>query len=98
MTRTKKPSIKDHLQKVGAETFNLAYDHAMRAIRETDAHFVGLKHLRDEIAYEAALRATGYPHLPFTPSKGCGEMVAQTMDIINELLPRATAAAAKGIA
>jgi len=97
MTRTKKPSIKEHLQKIGADRFNLAYDRAMYELK-LDSHFVGLSHLRDEIAYEAALRATGYPHLPFTPSKGCGAMVPETMNLINELLPRATAAAAKGIA
>jgi hypothetical protein len=71
---------KEHVKKVGEEVFSRAEALAMFAIRQ-DGHLVGLDKIRNAMAEEAALRATGYQKRAFVPPKGCGEPTQDIMDL-----------------
>lgn len=91
----KKPSEKDHLTEIGEDRYWRAFELAQVECRK-DSHLVGLTKVRDAIAHEAALRATGFPVRPFNLPKSCGEMTADMGEVIDKLLPKAIEAATAG--
>jgi hypothetical protein len=87
-----------HIEKVGRARFDRAFDYAQFDIRR-DSRFVGLDKLRLAIAYEAALRATGFNKRPLRLPRGAGPGEEATQRIAEELLARAAdyAAVATGV-
>jgi hypothetical protein len=84
---------KEHIQKVGAARIQRAFDLAHYAIRQ-GSKLVGLKRVREEMAYAAALEATGFKSKrPWAPSKACGVPTQVMLDICAEVFPIAIAAA-----
>jgi hypothetical protein len=84
-------SERDHIQKIGNKEFQKRLVLANMTVRQ-DARFIGLDKMRKQIAFQAALQATGYEqralHL-----EGCGRMEAGTQAAADELFYRAIAAA-----
>lgn len=89
----KKPSEKEHLKEIGDERYWHAFGLAQVECRK-DSRLVGLTKVRDAIAHEAALRATGFPVRPFTLPRACGQMTSDMGAIVDVLLPKAIEAAA----
>ena len=87
---------KEHIQKVGAARFQRAFDLAHYAIRK-GSKLVGLERIREEMAYAAALEATGFKSKrPWAPSEACGVPTQVMWDICAEVFPIAIVAARKG--
>jgi len=78
-----------HIEKVGRDWFRLAFDYAEFEARH-DNRFVGLDKLRHAIAYEAALRATGFAERPLKLPRRVGKIEQETQRIAEEILERAT--------
>jgi hypothetical protein len=92
-----KKKEEDHIKAVGQNKFDKAEAYAMAEIRK-DSHFVGLNKIRDHIAFQAALRATGYESEPLTLPKAAGVVSIEVQSLAETLLSLATNAARKAIA
>jgi hypothetical protein len=86
-----KANERDHIKAIGQSKFDAALAKASFCVR-SDARLTGLDKIREPLAFEAALRATGFEHRAFTLGKK--EIPGDLMQIIDELLPKAEAAAA----
>jgi hypothetical protein len=84
-----------HIDKVGRERFTRAFDYAQLETRR-DSHFAGLEKLRIAIAYEAALRATGFRERPLQLSR-IGRNEPETQQIAESILERATTLACRAL-
>lgn len=83
-------SPQDHIKKVGNAAYARAFVYARVAVRQDD-HLIGLDKIREAIAREAALRATGYPHRPFILPRNAGRADPGIQLIAEQALARATA-------
>jgi len=87
-------SEREHIQKFGRVEFQKRLVMANMCCRQ-DARFVGLDKIRSQIAFQAALQATGYEQRPLK-LVGCGGITgtgADGMKAADELFARAIAAA-----
>jgi hypothetical protein len=89
----RKKSPEKHIEEIGEKKYWLAHDHAMMVIRLNAPKLVGLSKIRDAMAKEAALRATGFGDRPFTLPKSCGEPNGDIYTIIEAIMPAAIEAA-----
>lgn len=87
----------EHIAKVGRDRFRAAYDWAQFETRK-DSHFVGLDKIRAAIAYEAALRATGFTERPLKFPRGVGPADQQGQEVAEQILVRATEVARQHVA
>jgi hypothetical protein len=85
-------SEKDHIKKIGEREFQKRLVLANMCVRQ-DNRFIGLEKIRSQIAFQAALQATGYP-MRALKLVGCGPMDANTQRATDELFGKATKAAA----
>jgi hypothetical protein len=85
-----------HVKKVGRKRFDRAFDYAEFETRR-DSHFVGLDKLRRAIAYEAALRATGFADRPLKLPRAAGPGEVETQQIAESILERATTLACRAL-
>jgi len=91
----KRKSEKKHLEEIGEDRYWRAFDRAQMVCRQ-NPKLVGLTKIRDAIAHEAALQATGFDPRPFSLPKICGEPTVAMQEIVDALLPEAIAAAGAG--
>ena len=87
-----KRNEKKHLEKIGEQAYWRAFDRAQMACRQNQK-LVGLSKIRDAIAHEAALQATGLDPKPFSLPKACGPATHSMQAIVDEMLPVAIEAA-----
>lgn len=92
----KRGNEKKHIKKQG-ERFTLALCHATMVVRASP-HFVGLDKVRAPIAWQAALKATGYNTAPFVLPPDAGDPMSETDEIAAQLFEDAVYAARKAIA
>jgi hypothetical protein len=85
-------SEKKHIEKIGNKEFQRRLVMANMVVRQ-DARFVGLDKIRSQIAFQAALQATGFERRALKLSKDCGDMIAETQRAADELFGRAIEAA-----
>lgn len=89
----RKKSAKTHIKEVGEERYWRAYDRAMFVAKQV-SKLTGLNKIREAIAHEAALQATGFEARPFSlAKKGCGEPTIEMQKICDGVFPEALAAA-----
>ncbi|HEX8836774.1 MAG TPA: hypothetical protein VF748_07555 [Candidatus Acidoferrum sp.] len=88
-------SEREHIKKVGHHKFHRHLVAANMCVRE-DARFIGMDKIRSQIAFQAALAATGYERQHLKLSKDCGKMEADTQRATDELFGRAIQAAKGG--
>ena len=81
-------SAQQHIQRVGARTYNHAYALARFSVRQ-DRRLVGLDKIRTAIAKEAALRATGFAARPFLLPHNAGRADQDIQQIAEQALDRA---------
>lgn len=94
----KRKSESKHIEEVGEEKYWRAYDHAMLVARQA-SKLTGLQKIREAIAHEAALQATGFETRPFgLPTKGCGEPTVEMQEIVDGIFPQALDAARQAVA
>jgi len=84
-------SERDHIQKFGRVEFQKRLILANMTCRN-DARFVGLDKIRSQIAFQAALQATGFEHRTLK-LLGCGPTEGPGMKAADELFARAIEAA-----
>ncbi len=89
-----KAKEKAHVDAVGEEKFNAAVGRALFVIRQ-DSRLTGLDKLRNAIAEEAAMRATGYPKRPLILPKTAGEPHDDIQLICEQVLESAEQAASR---
>jgi hypothetical protein len=80
-----------HIETIGDEKFDAALAKATIEVRQ-DRRLVGLEKIRQPLAFEAALLATGFPRRGFSLGKG-QTMTVEIMEICEEVLKKATDAA-----
>jgi len=85
-------SEKKHIKEYGELKFHKALIIANMTVRE-DARFVGLDKIRGQIAFQAALQATGYPYRALKISKDCGDMFEAVQRAADDVFAKAIAAA-----
>ena len=83
-----------HMENVGLDYFQRVKDRALFHLKQ-NSRLTGLDKIRDEIAQEAAIRATGGPVRPMVLSKRCGEHTAEMQELAEDALIAATEAARK---
>lgn len=77
---------KEHIAEIGEDKFEHAVGRALFRLRQ-DGRLVGLDKIRNAVAREAALQATGFPKRPLNLPKACGEMTISMREIIDGLFP-----------
>lgn len=87
--RAMKAAERTHVEAIGESKFASALAKASMVIR-MDSRLTGLDKIREPLALQAALEATGFEKKPFTLGKT--EIPADTYEICNELLNKAKAA------
>jgi hypothetical protein len=82
-------ALRDHIAKVGNEKFNRLYGLARMEAR-IQGGLVGMDRIRDVIAFEAAMRLSGYPDQPLIlDEKSVGDPPTQECyDAANALLDK----------
>lgn len=88
--RPLKADERDHVEAVGAKKFAEALAKTSMCVR-MDSRLTGIDKIREPLAYEAALVATGFPPRGF--SLGRKEMPQDLMALCDDLLAKAIAAA-----
>lgn len=88
--RPLKADEKHHIEEVGESKFQAALAKATMVVR-MDSRLTGLDKIREPLAFEAALVATGF--LPRGFSIGKKEIPADCMAVCEDLLAKATEAA-----
>jgi hypothetical protein len=83
---------KAHIAKVGAGPYARAFAWALYTCKQ-DARLLGLGKIRNAIAKEAALQASGFPVRPFKLPKRAGKATEEMQRICEEILPKAIEAA-----
>lgn len=89
--RPMKANEKEHVAQIGEAKFQAALAKATMVVR-TDSRLTGLDKIREPLAYQAALEATGFERRGFTLGKK--EIPTDCMAICEELLTKAREAAA----
>lgn len=89
--RPMKANEKEHVAQIGEAKFQTALAKATMVVR-TDSRLTGLDKIREPLAYQAALEATGFERRGF--SLGRKEIPADCMAICEDLLEKAREAAA----
>lgn len=87
----------EHIKSFGEKKFERAVALASFEIRQ-DSRLTGLDKIREVLAFEAAMQATGNGERPLIIPRGCGEGIQQTQDICEELLKRAVESVAAKLA
>lgn len=87
---------KEHIKKYGEAKFHKVLVICNMTVRE-DARFIGLDKIRSQIAFQAALQATGFERRPLKLSKDCGEMYEATQRAADDLFAKAMEAAKAGV-
>jgi hypothetical protein len=90
-----KPSDQKHIDKVGLDVFNRAVGQAMVRLSQ-DARLLAATKLREDLAFEMALLATGAERRPFALAKRSNERrygvpTKEMQDIIDHHLNEAAA-------
>lgn len=85
-------SEQDHISKYGEDKFHKVLVVCNMTVR-SDARFIGLDKIRSQIAFQAALQATGYERRALKLSKDCGTMEEPTQRAADELFGKAIQAA-----
>src|SRR5215471_8833994 len=81
-------SPQQHITKVGPRKYAHALALARFSVRQ-DSRLTGLDKIRNAIAKEAALRATGYMRRPFIIPRNAGRADQDIQNIADELLEKA---------
>lgn len=89
-------AIDDHIKAFGPEKFERLYALAMYQIRQ-DRHFVGMNRIREAMATEAALRASGFPPTPFVAGTKDKPASQEVQDICDGLLEVAVKSASESL-
>ncbi len=88
--RGMKADEKAHVEKIGEKKFSDALAKASLCVR-MDSRLTGIDKIREPLAYQAALEATGFERRRFTIGKK--EIPADAMAVCEDLLTKARAAA-----
>lgn len=89
---TQPPTEKEHVGLIGEGPVARAFGLAMLEIKQ-DRRFVGMDKIREHLAREAALAATGFPRRPLKLPKRCGSVSHDVQTACEEILERAIAKA-----